>query len=139
MVQFRADRRAGAGVPNPRRLVRGRGDHALAGGVERRGQDVVIMLQRWHQKTVRDGCPHQFTPGRRLSGVRVECQRVRQPCQRGLRRLKAAPFVIVDLCDLSLCSGGLFGGLRCRRHGSVFLIAGVNSKPCGGDCENHGG
>ena len=38
-----ADRLAGRGVPEPRRLVRRRGDDALAVGAERRAHDLDIM------------------------------------------------------------------------------------------------
>ena len=40
-----ADRLAGRGVPDPRRLVLGRGDDALAVGAERRALDSVVMAR----------------------------------------------------------------------------------------------
>jgi transposase len=48
---------SGAGVPDPRRIVIRRGDHALALGVERRGQDRGIMLQRLADRLAGAGVP----------------------------------------------------------------------------------
>jgi hypothetical protein len=48
-LQRLANRLAGARVPDPRRPVIRRGDHALAPGVERRGPDRAIMLHRVSQ------------------------------------------------------------------------------------------
>jgi class 3 adenylate cyclase len=54
MVQRLPNRLAGARVPDPRRPVIGRGDHALALGVERRGIDHAIMVQRLANRIVKN-------------------------------------------------------------------------------------
>ena len=57
MLHRLADRLAGAGVPDARRLVLGRGDDALARRVEGRGTDPILMLQRLADRLAGAGVP----------------------------------------------------------------------------------
>ena len=55
-----ADRMAGHGVPNPRRLVIGRGDDALAVGAERRTINSIIMYFEWFADRAGRSAASQF-------------------------------------------------------------------------------
>jgi len=52
VLQRLADQLAGARIPDAGSVVIRSGDDALALGVERRGHDLVCVLQWWNEKLV---------------------------------------------------------------------------------------
>ncbi len=95
----RADRRAGGGVPQPRRLVGAAGQHGLAIGAIRHGIDRTLMRQRRADRCAGGGVPQP----RRLVGAAGQAR----SCHRGYTPRLETRLVCVKFHARRVAGGGV--------------------------------